>query len=46
MPMLKRGYGAVRNLRGKSGARFPSSTVGAQEFGVWRLWAGLSGFEF
>ena len=27
MPMLKRGYGAVRNLRGKSGARFPPSTV-------------------
>ena len=23
MPMLKRGYGAVRNLRCKSGARFP-----------------------
>ena len=28
MPMLKREYGAVRNLRGKSGARFPPSTVG------------------
>ena len=27
MPMLKRGYGAARNLRGKSGARFPPSTV-------------------
>ena len=27
MPMLKRGYGAVRNLRCKSGARFPPSTV-------------------
>ena len=27
MPMLKRGYGAVRNLRGKSGARFLPSTV-------------------
>ena len=27
MPMSKRGYGAVRNLRGKSGARFPPSTV-------------------
>ena len=27
MPMLRRGYGAVRNLRCKSGARFPPSTV-------------------
>ena len=27
MPMLKRGYGAIRNLRCKSGARFPPSTV-------------------
>ena len=27
MPTLKRGYGAVRNLRCKSGARFPPSTV-------------------
>ena len=27
MPMLKRGYGAVRSLCGKSGARFPPSTV-------------------
>ena len=27
MPMLKKGYGAVRNLRCKSGARFPPSTV-------------------
>ena len=27
MPILKRGYGAARNLRGKSGARFPLSIV-------------------
>ena len=27
MPMLRRGYGAVKNLRCKSGARFPPSTV-------------------
>ena len=27
MSMLRRGYGAVRNLRCKSGARFPPSTV-------------------
>ena len=27
MPMLRRGYGAARNLRCKSGARFPPSTV-------------------
>ena len=33
MPMLKRGYGALRNLRGKSGARFPPSTV-------WWGWGG------
>ena len=26
MPMLRRGYGAVRNLRCKSGARFPPSS--------------------
>ena len=26
MSMLRRGYGAVRNLRCKSGARFPPST--------------------
>ena len=26
MPMLRRGYGAVKNLRCKSGARFPPST--------------------
>ena len=30
MAMLKRGYRAVRNLRGKNGARFPPSTVGIQ----------------
>ena len=27
MPILGRGYGAVRNLCSKSGARFPPSTV-------------------
>ena len=27
MPTLRRGYGAVRNLRCKSGAGFPPSTV-------------------
>ena len=26
MPMLRKGYGAVKNLRCKSGARFPPST--------------------
>ena len=27
MPMLRRGHGAVKKLRCKSGARFPPSTV-------------------
>ena len=36
MPMLRRGYGAVKNLRCKSGARFPPSTV------VSRLIVGIS----
>ena len=27
MPMSRRGHGAVKNLRCKSGARFPPSTV-------------------
>ena len=36
MPILRRGYGAVRNLCSKSGARFPPSTVwvGGGEGGV------------
>ena len=32
MPMLRRGYGAVKNLRCKSGARFPPSTDWMQLF--------------
>ena len=40
MAMLKRGYGAVRNLRGKSGARFPPSTV----LGV-LFWTTMPGFR-
>ena len=32
MPILKGGYGAVRNLCGKSGARFPPSTVSVQPY--------------
>ena len=31
MSMLRSGYGAVRNLRCKSGARFPPSTVSLLE---------------
>ena len=36
MPMLRRGYGAVKNLRCKSGARFPPSTVCRDYFGQWK----------
>ena len=42
MPMLKRGYGAVRNLRGKSGARFPPSTVLGVSRIVGALWQPLT----
>ena len=35
MPMLRRGYVAVKNLRCKSGARFPPSTVYPKPYSIY-----------